>query len=45
VLLLALAGCGGRPNFAGTPVGTYTVTVTATSSSASGSATVTLNVQ
>jgi uncharacterized repeat protein (TIGR01451 family) len=45
ILLLALAGCGGRPNFAGTPVGTYTVTVTATSSTASGSATVTLNVQ
>jgi CSLREA domain-containing protein/fimbrial isopeptide formation D2 family protein len=45
VLLLALAGCGGRPNFNGTPPGTYTITVTATSGTTSGSATVTLNVQ
>jgi hypothetical protein len=44
-LLLALAGCGGRPHFNGTPPGSYTITVTATSSSASGSGTVTLNVQ
>jgi len=45
VLLLAVAGCGGRPNFAGTPPGTYTVTVTGTSGTTSGSAPVTLIVQ
>jgi hypothetical protein len=48
VLLLALAGCGGRPQNTGgggTPAGTYTITVTGTSGAASGSATVTLNVQ
>jgi CSLREA domain-containing protein/uncharacterized repeat protein (TIGR01451 family) len=45
VLLLALAGCGGRPGFAGTPPGTYTITVTGSSGTTSGSAPVTLNVQ
>ncbi|HKF21440.1 MAG TPA: Ig-like domain repeat protein [Candidatus Angelobacter sp.] len=48
VLLLALAGCGGRPQQTGTngtPAGTYTITVTGTSGAASGSATVTLSVQ
>jgi len=45
VLLLALAGCGGRPGFAGTPPGTYTIMVTGSSGTTSGSAPVTLIVQ
>jgi hypothetical protein len=47
-LLLALAGCGGRPvptGGGGTPAGAYTITVTGTSGATSGSTTVTLNVQ
>ena len=45
VILMALAGCGGRPSFAGTPKGTFAITVTGTSATASGSGTVNLTVQ
>jgi uncharacterized repeat protein (TIGR01451 family) len=47
VLLLALAGCGGRPThiIVPTPPGSYPITVTGTSANAIGTGTVTLNVQ
>src|SRR5262249_25566018 len=45
VLLLALAGCGGRPKNPGTPPETYNITVSGTSTTDSGSANITLTVQ
>ncbi|HMF17189.1 MAG TPA: hypothetical protein VKE98_08285, partial [Gemmataceae bacterium] len=45
-VLLALAGCGGRPQHDGfTPPGTYTITVTAAAGSTTANTTVTLTVQ
>jgi hypothetical protein len=45
-VLLALAGCGGRPaHNTFTPLGTYTITVTASAGSTTASTTITLTVQ
>jgi surface-anchored protein len=45
-VLLAVAGCGGRPQHNSfTPPGTYTISVTAAAGSTTASTTVTLNVQ
>jgi hypothetical protein len=45
-VLLALAGCGGRPGHnTFTPLGTYTITVTASAGSTTASTTITLTVQ